>query len=598
VNHKSIVRLYITLIPSLSVRILSWLVDNAFVRCRCLQITRPLVFTRHCHFFSLSFTRRVIYAAARSEGARFNSIQASTQHWLLPSDPKTLHTTIDTHRHIGLIDTVALDLTFGIEFEFLLILDKVRPIGDARADLLSQPIIDHCSLPGCQTKHTLTLEVTTQENDPESWSVGYDISLRLSAAQQNAYRHVTADTEILQCEVRSPAFTYKTHLPDQPSAPLPHNHKPLTTPEWEIHHALRMINAVNEPVKQRGWLRTFANTTCGLHVHVGSGLPSAGFTMQTVRNVLSLATAFERQIDSMHAVSRIGGSSLSLRGLSTSPGSQLERIRMPRRVAKLYGPSAATTDAMDGTSEFCLPLSQVHAYRTYFSQELDQQGPAAYHIPGNPREPGCTLSGCNRNLHDQWYSMDACNWHYVVQEARTMQGLLDLFGPANLKSTNVSIFALQPSRRGTIEFRQHVGTLDFHETMAWVNAVVSMVQYCNDTDARDFGGLVCEYWSDPEYFSTDLLRTVGAPQSALAYYTRIRNTDGHFFRDRYDAALQRENAHPTGEGFGPLVRMVERARLRDNDAAKVKARIRAKWEAGGYGRGILIPYSDDEMEDV
>lgn len=68
----------------------------------------------------------------------------------------------------------------------------------------------------------------------------------------------------------------------------------------EVDRVLGVLHKLNKP---SGRHRVLPNLNCGFHVHVGQG--AIGFSLEEMKRVLMLVTAFEHHLDQLHGVSRI-----------------------------------------------------------------------------------------------------------------------------------------------------------------------------------------------------------------------------------------------------------------------------------------------------
>ena len=68
----------------------------------------------------------------------------------------------------------------------------------------------------------------------------------------------------------------------------------------EVNQVVDALNGLNKPSGRR---RVVPNRTCGFHVHVGQG--AAGYTVEEMRRMFMVVTAFERHLDQLHGVSRV-----------------------------------------------------------------------------------------------------------------------------------------------------------------------------------------------------------------------------------------------------------------------------------------------------
>ncbi|KAK3702363.1 hypothetical protein LTR37_014937 [Vermiconidia calcicola] len=458
------------------------------------------------------------------------------------------------------------ELSFGIELEFILVTTCQNCSAErALSRRLSELVSTTCSLPGCRTNHTHRLKVSTNAEDIQCWTIGADLTVKMS---EEELRTVPKFEESFRCypvEVRSPAFlwdatpsglTSKGHLPD--------DHNPWFSPPLEISRALQLLNSVNQPMKDNGILRIYTNASSGLHVHVGSGVPSKGFSLQTVKNVLGFATIFERQLDSVQSVTRIGGSPLALR--QPTPNSY------------------ESTQDLKGTPRWCRPLSVHHARRTYRSIEIDSNiiPPSGLEMDRYPLH----RYGESTALHEAGSTQNAMAWSQVIQSAECLFDLEDLFNSSRFpKDITVNILNLSAGQaRKTIEFRQHAGTLEFEEIMAWVGAAVQTVDWCR-CGKEEYLALVNSKWDDLSFSFPDLLRCIGATDDVVDHYNKVIKPMGSDYADqRYAEAMRIEHLHLLEDPLTPLVFEVESTRQRSRTARAVREHIEFKLLSGGYGR--------------
>lgn len=164
----------------------------------------------------------------------------------------------------------AASLTFGVEFEFLYLWHASVP-GHESLELVHKALEDAGVL-----IHPFKLQLPTYEK----WSVTDDPTVKLTGHE---YANRPKDCKVDGVEVISRVLQYEDE-------------------SWvgEVDQVLGVLHKLNKP---SGRHRVLPNLTCGFHVHVGQG--PAGFSLEEMKRVLMLVTAFEHQLDQLHGVSRI-----------------------------------------------------------------------------------------------------------------------------------------------------------------------------------------------------------------------------------------------------------------------------------------------------
>lgn len=215
-----------------------------------------------------------------------------------------------------------LNITFGIEHEFL-VLDSQRLNyqNQEKADhglslvseALQKPMQITCSSCGQIHDYEQPIHVQDRVNDNSDhscWNLVGDLSMKLKPRHDAILRE--KGCEAYGVELTSRILSADGHLTTtRPRAQAKHIH--AASYQEEIS---RFINTVKElfhiqatAISHCQERRAVVNDTCSLHVHIGNG--TAGFELQTVKNLLSICTACERIMDSMHTASRIGSSALA-----------------------------------------------------------------------------------------------------------------------------------------------------------------------------------------------------------------------------------------------------------------------------------------------
>lgn len=215
--------------------------------------------------------------------------------------------------------------------------------------------------------------------------------------------------------------------------------------------------------------RFITNASTGLHVHIALG--DQRMPLRTVKNVLQLCTAFERRLDNLYPTNRID----------------------PDNAYKRSAPS-------------------------HFNANL------SWHF------------GSNKHTN---FARNICHWLSAIEECSTYEELGKFFkndlvnvnsnGEANVHHTNFHFSTLnlenlysnhtddEAEPTGTIEFRQHDGTLDFKEISAHVLFKALLVSFCHTTSDIDFLKL-CSQASNPEFQLFDFFAAIGMNGELLDHY--------------------------------------------------------------------------------
>jgi len=376
----------------------------------------------------------------------------------------------------------ALNITLGIEQEFL-ILESYgagqRPtlFGQAESDhgkslvspVLQKPVQLECSSCGHTHQATLPLRVQDKLHDNsnhECWNVVGDTSMNLEATQIAVLRENDCDaygveltSRILSIDQAKPTLNNATNT----------NHDHTFTYKKEITGVLNAMDeafASEESARDHHHKRRMVvNKTCALHVHIGNG--TKGFELQTVKNPLSICTAFERVTDGMHAASRIGRSTLA-----PTPLDHFSESEANANGTRLAIDGALSTDMSNKA------LTERLMSSAYVTRRNDSQTPDFK--AARDRYPAVEMDN-NPILKQAASGFDTKAFVEVIQQAPTMESLQKLMGSCS--ETNVNILHLitspdgeqnvsetRPYRRlNTIEFRQHAATTDPEDALHWID---------------------------------------------------------------------------------------------------------------------------------
>ncbi|MCJ1364348.1 hypothetical protein MMC16_003458 [Acarospora aff. strigata] len=154
-------------------------------------------------------------------------------------------------------------------------------------------------------KHQIAVnDFYADESDFTKWTVSNDTTIQppLNDNPQIAYQGI---------ELKSPALPYSSEAVEHVSL------------------VISLINRIFEPS---------VNASTGFHVHVGSG--NAGFSLQALKSFASLATIFQRQIHSIHAIERLTNP------FCAPPGEIFQRMP-PLEIAKIIHAIPSMGDFMN-----------------------------------------------------------------------------------------------------------------------------------------------------------------------------------------------------------------------------------------------------------
>jgi len=210
--------------------------------------------------------------------------------------------------------------------------------------------------------------------------------------------------------------------------------------------------------------RFITNASTGFHVHVGYDAEHVPFP--TAKKVFQVATAFERRIDEVHAVQRITVPEDGYVSHYYHPPSFYFRMDAQ--------PDVASTNIFDR-------LAHLETFRSF---------------------------------------SDLCSWFSVTTEAgghkQTMNGHQSAYNFDNLHPDDEA-GRYEETLTGTIEFRQHAGTLDELSIVAWVTLTCKLVEWCNTASATEMMDL-CLRAADTDFELGHLLAELDVPADTIRHY--------------------------------------------------------------------------------
>jgi hypothetical protein len=475
-----------------------------------------------------------------------------------------------------------LNITFGIEHEFL-VLDSQRLNYQKQekashglslvSQALQKPMQLTCSSCGQIHDYEQPLRVQNQVNDNSDhscWNLVGDTSMKLKPCQDAVLRENG-------CEAYGVELTSRVLSADQ--------EKPTTRPKAQTKHFLtathqeeisQFINTINElfpsqtfATSHRQERRVVVNDTCSLHVHIGNA--DAGFELQTVKNVLSVCTAFERIMDSMHAASRTGSSGLALLPLDE------EIFESGADIMIVAKEGSRTPDFFNRS------LTERMFSNAYVIQR-NNNAAARAHYPANQVAGNTTLEAAASGYHTMAFVE-------VIQQAPSIEALQQLMSLCCETSVNILHLVVNEGenlneeracrRLNTIEFRQHAAITDPKEALAWVDFLQILVKYAHSNSAEGIRS-ACEFvGSNPHFGLADLLELLGVGQETRTYYLSRSKESVHA---TFDLARREAEALDPADPFRAISLELIDERAADHDLANVARIIREKFEEGGYGQ--------------
>ncbi|GIZ39369.1 hypothetical protein CKM354_000275500 [Cercospora kikuchii] len=221
------------------------------------------------------------------------------------------------------------------------------------------------------------------------------------------------------------------------------------------------------------------NRTSGFHVHIGNGPDFIPF--KTGKRIAQLFTAYESRFDQMHAATRV-----------LAPGLDIEPFRCEPLVPFWFAP------------------------------------PSFYHW--NHNADFHILPIDNRIHHSD--NENVFNWIQRIEKATDYQGLADLsivnsvcgdklghHAALNFDNCYEDGFYGDTFVKKTIEFRQHIGTVDFQSIVSWILFLSYAVQFCHTADDADFVYLLTKT-TDVTFTLADVLAAIGCDDHLIEHLQR------------------------------------------------------------------------------
>ncbi|KAL9085979.1 MAG: hypothetical protein Q9165_007341 [Trypethelium subeluteriae] len=426
-----------------------------------------------------------------------------------------------------------------------------------------------------------------------------------------------------------------------------------TEQNWraEIASVLRTLHHhFNRPESA---FRIFVPSTCGFHVHIGNRRDA--FPFGTIQRLMQLVTAHERRFDTLHAAERIytgyGGGEMSPSNYCTPPSEvfchQAEHLawldQQTLDKGKLNSSTSWEAVDADPDCESCTDKSTNELNR-YDGEDGTNSAPSNGIDSLSDDDVGSEECPCGEDPvatetqpllpkeeeHRLTRSKSPTAWITRIQNARTLKELAHMtdtryhcaaYNIENLfevhsRSSSIcsspvgmqpdTISALDEYNLGsceptlTIEFRQHQGSLDEQEIMAWIDVVAFLTEWAHHVGFEQLSRVLsAAQIMDRKLDVLDLLKQLGGfhasgcprnlPNCVLNYYHQRRAPDT--IKREFERAMSRIDLNSS---FYNLVLNTEESRREQRAYATVLSKVEEKTKIGLYGD---IPQSGLDTSD-
>ncbi|KAI4715961.1 hypothetical protein E4T48_07842 [Aureobasidium sp. EXF-10727] len=393
--------------------------------------------------------------------------------------------------------------TFGVELEFLALVPGDYNFEPHRAvyEFLQEKVSLPCPFNCQQTHHNFRLPVDAEtpafwshnpdENDYKTWIVTRDCSVKLTKTESPFCPNDSLVTDI---EFPSRILDFFNPSPCPFGQVWPCNGQPLM---WEWRDEISVIiNTLKERMTKPGY-RVFCNDTCGMHVHIGRD--KFGFNLDTTKNIMGIFTAFERCFDSIVTVNRIAG---------------YENVRAALPALKLENPSDSIGPWRAGSaSTYAHPLSVRQFQHLVYDLKTTYQA----------------------NDYFQWDNLTRNGaavpyWLHRIYST-TSFAELGVYSTAHQASVNLEHIIHNDTNKPTIEIRLHHGTLVLDEILAWIDLLVHISLYAENTSITSVHASLNSMYANPCLTIVDIANLVSASAKTISHYTS-------FISPTYAPALQ------------------------------------------------------------
>jgi hypothetical protein len=479
------------------------------------------------------------------------------------------------------------DLTMGVEIEFILLQNRTKNPDQGNPELgpqmvhnvISRPLRATCAT--CGEKHDFQLglnHLDLRGTDYSKWTVTEDISIMINEWREEYPQHFQKENPHLypwKMEVVSRTIRPNALVPTTISLTDP-SHRHSISYEEEITAVLSAINTAFRTCEPDTAFLSLTSQDCGLHVHVGNHNKS--FPVGTVQNVLDIYLANERAIDALQSVDRITGSTiLTERRPDFVDRRRFIPLRLPDQPPSHVIYNAPWTETM------------AVARAEHLARCRDASSPIA-----NPSIP---------------------SWQTFISQKQTIQDLQDLQLGGGKRST-INLENLSPynptgypvrshtgaldTKKNTIEFRQHAGTLNAREILSWMTLLHRLVTVAHTKPPAELKThLLATAYDQPAHHALDFLHhTLEMPRThrAFKFYKRLLGlyacpaqhpSYAHSLSEKSrDLArlFEAQPDFPHERAFHDILLLDAERKFEVKNVRAVRARVQEKFVAGGYGR--------------
>ncbi|KAK3722003.1 hypothetical protein LTR37_002819 [Vermiconidia calcicola] len=339
----------------------------------------------------------------------------------------------------------SLGLTLGCEFECLLA--EWKSYNDLRIPLRYDPrVVVYKQLYKPLQGFCEIYNPTDEKDDRSKWQIVYEGDVQATTEDMNSIGRDRDSYNLQGLEIKTRILGHGKTLEVKDEAT--HVHKVGYKEEIRsVLASLRKGFRVLDPERRTGFC-LFTNSKCGFHVHIGRGVE--GFALRTVKSLLTLSAAFERQIDGLHAKNRITGSTLGTRRVSGTSVAQLFRAAVDPPVMNL----PLSQYFIVGSD---IPRKETNEFEDYkaFKARRGRKVVSTEGYPGNRFDDPLVWTERRKTQIDSWIEL--------INAAPDLQSLQDLNYERRSSTINLQNLPTEKhkNKMKTIEFRQHAGTLEY-----------------------------------------------------------------------------------------------------------------------------------------
>lgn len=291
------------------------------------------------------------------------------------------------------------------------------------------------------------------------------------------------------------------------------------------------------------------NQSTGFHTHVGNGEEKV--PLRTAKNLLKLVSAFERCFDQIHTAPRI-----AIPETFSYNGGEYNHCYAPPSFFHANNAFAEDNQTMSGRLAVIDATDDYEGLGSLFSCDLPELG---------------DILGPDDRTH----------------------GKLSAYNFDNLFPSN-DYDRCEEDLKRTIEFRQHAGTVNYEEVMAWIMLTCQLVRFSHTATDEQITEL-CGDSGDLNVGLVNVLRAIELPEVAIQHYADRLSPAVNTVQSENIALLRRA----LQAGFAhPMQALIAQNAIEEHDrfaSEVVKEAIQKKAMDGCYGVGF--GWSRAELEE-